>query len=187
MIKAIFSDRDGVINSDRPDYVKNVSELNIYPFFPSSVKDFNGLGFSVFVISNQQGVGKGIYTMEDVKGIEREIRAAAEKEGGVITDFRYCTHLEREKCGCRKPKAGMILDLAEKYDIDLSKSFVIGDSVRDMGAAKAAGVRSILVFSGSTTPEAAEKMTPKPDFTAENIKEAVLLVKTLDRTSRNTC
>ncbi len=181
MIKAIFSDRDGVINSDRPDYVKSVSELNIYPFFPSAVKDFNGLGFSVFVISNQQGVGKGIYTMEDVRGIEAEIRKAAESAGGVITDFRYCTHLEKEKCACRKPRAGMILDLAAKYDIDLTKSFVIGDSVRDVGAAKEAGVRSILVLSGSTTAEKAEKMTPKPDFIAKDIKDAVSLVKILSK------
>jgi len=172
-MKAVFLDRDGVINEDRDDYVKNTGELKVYPFTPEAVRRLNDAGFTVFVVSNQQGVAKGLISEDDLLGIQNEITCRVESAGGRISQFYYCKHMAADKCGCRKPEAGMLFDAAEEHNIELNRSFMIGDSERDIQAGKTAGCRTVLVLTGKITPVGAEQLSCRPDHVADNLSEAV--------------
>lgn len=172
-MKAVFLDRDGVINQDRDDYVKNVGELIIYPYTPLSIRHLNDAGLPVFVVSNQQGVAKGLYTEQDVLGIQNEISRRVEDAGGKIGKFYYCMHLASDGCRCRKPEPGMLLAAAREHSVDLAESVMVGDTERDILAGKAAGCTTVLLLTGKLTREGAEKMKFPPDYVASNLAEAV--------------
>lgn len=171
-MKAVFLDRDGVINADRDDYVKNTGELVVYPFAPTAIKRLNEGGWAVFVVSNQQGIGKGIIAEDDLAGIEREIERQVRAAGGTIVEFYYCRHLASEDCDCRKPRPGLILQAAAEHGIELSKSVLVGDSERDIIAGRTAGCRTVLVLTGKLDRRSAERLECKPDFVADNLAEA---------------
>ena len=172
-MRAVFLDRDGVLNSDRDDYVKNTDELRIYPFAPESVRRLTEAGWPVFVVSNQQGVAKGIISDDDLLAIEREIARRVEGAGGKITAFYYCRHLESAGCSCRKPQPGLILKAAKEHDIDPKASVMVGDTERDLIAGRSAGCRTVLVLTGKLTRADAEHLSCKPDFVADTLAEAV--------------
>lgn len=172
-MKAVFLDRDGVINEDRDDYVKNTHELKIFPRVPDSVRKLNDAGFAVFVISNQQGVAKGLIAEMDVYAIQNEIARRVEAVGGRIAGFYYCMHMASEKCSCRKPQPGMILRAAREHDIDLGESYMIGDSEKDIVAGKSAGCGTVLVLTGHTKQHEAPALESQPDHLAEGLGEAV--------------
>jgi D-glycero-D-manno-heptose 1,7-bisphosphate phosphatase len=174
--KAIFLDRDGVINADRADYVKSVDELIIFDYAGKAIEKFNELGYLVFVISNQQGVAKGLISIESLQEMQKEIEKHVEQAQGKITEFKYCLHMAADNCNCRKPKPGMILEIAEKYNINLSKSFFIGDTPKDITAGKTTGCKTILVLTGHSNKEMLQTMPDKPDIVVENLLEAVSLV-----------
>ncbi|MHB9037661.1 MAG: D-glycero-alpha-D-manno-heptose-1,7-bisphosphate 7-phosphatase [Armatimonadota bacterium] len=175
-MRAVFLDRDGVINVDRDDYVKNVAELKVFDFAPEAIRRLNEAGFEVFVISNQQGVAKGLIREDDLMGIQAEITRQVESAKGHIGSFYYCRHMASDKCGCRKPETGMLRAAAREHGINLAKSFMIGDSERDIVAGNSAGCRTVLVLTGKLSREDAEMLSCKPDFVAENLSEAVEFV-----------
>ena len=179
--KAVFLDRDGTINVDRDDYVKSVAELIVFPHAGKSVKTLNDAGFEVYVISNQQCIGKGIASEEDLMAIQREVSRQVEADGGKISGFYYCRHLASENCSCRKPQPGLILQAAGEHDIDLKNSFMVGDTERDSMAGKNAGCKSVLVLTGMLTREEAESSPSHPDFVAEDLAEAVDYIVNLTR------
>lgn len=172
-VRAVFLDRDGVINSDRDDYVKNVGELRIFPFAPSAIKRLNDAGWPVFVVSNQQGVAKGIIAENDLDAMEREISRQVEDAGGRITKFYYCKHLASDGCSCRKPEPGMILKAADEYGIDLAESVMVGDTAHDIAAGKSAGSRTVLALTGKLTRAEADNIPHRPDYVADNLSDAV--------------
>jgi len=172
-MKAVFLDRDGVINEDRDDYVKNTHELKVFPGVPESIRKLNDAGYAVFVISNQQGVAKGIIAEMDLFAIQNEIARRVESVGGKIAGFYYCTHLSSENCSCRKPKPGMILQAAREHEIDLAESFMIGDSEKDVFAGRNAGCGTILVLSGHVGTKGSMEPGCAPDHVAPDLKEAV--------------
>ncbi len=171
-MNAVFLDRDGVINADRDDYVKNTDELSIYPFVPGAIRQINDSGLQVFVISNQQGVAKGIIAESDLISIQSEIVRSVEKVGGKISGFYYCRHLASEKCACRKPEPGLILQAANEHGIDLGESVMVGDSERDIVAGNAAGCRTVLVLTGKINRDDVENLACSPDFVADTLAEA---------------
>lgn len=175
-MKAAFLDRDGVINADRDDYVKNTSELEIYRFVPAAIRALNDAGYLVVVVSNQQGTAKGIISETDLCEMEREIRDRVESVGARISGFYYCKHLATDNCDCRKPQPGLILQAAREHGIDLSESTMVGDSERDIIAGKTAGCRTILVLTGKLSREDVEQLSTKPDLVAENLAEAAALI-----------
>ncbi|MCE5313506.1 MAG: HAD family hydrolase [Armatimonadota bacterium] len=172
-MKAVFLDRDGVINEDRADYVKNVAELKIFSYVPDAVRRLNDAGFKVYVVSNQQGVAKGLIREENLMDIQAEIAGQVEAAGGNISKFYYCRHMASEKCSCRKPEPGLLLSAACEHGIGLDESYMIGDTQRDIIAGKTAGCKTILVLSGLLTPQEIERFECKPDFTATNLSKAV--------------
>lgn len=172
-VKAVFLDRDGVINEDRDDYVKNIRELVIFPYVPESVRRLNEAGFDVVVISNQQGVAKGLIPEDDLRGIQNEITRQVTSGGGKISEFYYCKHLAAEQCVCRKPQSGMLIEAARERGISLSDSYMVGDADRDIIAGSGAGCTTVLVLSGKFTCADLDDWPCKPDFVADDLAKAV--------------
>lgn len=137
--KAIFLDRDGVIN-DCSAFVNKPNDLKIYPWVFEALKIFRESGYKIFIVTNQGGIELGYLTEKTLNKIHNKMIKEFKSNGVYIDDIEYCPHY-KQKCNCRKPLPGMILKLAEKYDIDLEKSWMIGDSEEDMEAGKAAGCR----------------------------------------------
>jgi D-glycero-D-manno-heptose 1,7-bisphosphate phosphatase len=175
-VKAVFLDRDGVINADRDDYVKNTDELRILRFAPEAIRQLADAGWKVLVVSNQQGVGKGVISEQNLLAIEREIVEQVEQAGGRIEGFYYCRHLASEDCSCRKPRPGLILRAARKHGIDLGASVVVGDAERDIIAGKAAGCKTVLVLTGKLSRPEADHIACKPDLVADTLAEAAQLI-----------
>ncbi|WP_243385480.1 D-glycero-alpha-D-manno-heptose-1,7-bisphosphate 7-phosphatase [Bacillus kexueae] len=148
MKKAVFLDRDGVINevlSDRVKYVNHPSQFYLLDGVGEAIRLLNEQNFEVFVVTNQGGVGLGFMTEQRLIDIHEKMKRDIATFGGQIRDISYCIHKPKEGCLCRKPGSKMITDLAEKYEIDLTKSFMVGDRDVDILAGKKAGVVTILV------------------------------------------
>ena len=173
-MKAVFLDRDGVINADRDDYVKSAVELRIYPFAATSIARLNKAGYRVVVVSNQQGVAKGLISEQDLLEMQTEISRQVRAAGGEIDAFYYCRHLASEGCSCRKPEPGLLLKAADDLRIDLTMSTIIGDSERDLVAGMRAGCgKTILVLTGKISRSDVAGMGVRPDYVAEDLSEAV--------------
>lgn len=151
--KAVFLDRDGVINevlSDRVKFVNKPSDLYFLPGVSEAIKKLNGFFDFVFVVTNQGGVGLGFMKESQLHKIHETMMERLKKKGAVIQEVAYCPHKPKAGCACRKPKPKLILDLGEKYDIDLSKSYMVGDTDTDIIAGKKAGTNG--VFLGKSDP-----------------------------------
>lgn len=153
MKKAIFLDRDGVINevlTDRVKFVNKPQELYFLPGVPEAIKKLNDYFDYVFVVTNQGGVGLGFMKESQLKKIHDHMLAELKKKGAIIHDVAYCPHKPKAGCECRKPKSKLILNLSEKYDVELSQSYMVGDTDTDIIAGKRAGTKG--VFLGKSDP-----------------------------------
>lgn len=147
-IRGVFLDRDGVINVNRPDHVKRWEEFEFLPRAVDAIVRLSRAGLSPFVITNQAVVNRGVVSRELVEWMNLRMQRVIERHGGSIRAVAYCPHRPEEACGCRKPRPGLLLDLARSHDIDLSLSVVIGDALSDIEAGQAAGCSTILVLTG---------------------------------------
>lgn len=148
MKKAVFLDRDGVINevlSDRVKFVNKPSDLYLLEGVGDAVKLLNEHGYDVFVVTNQGGIALGYMKEKQLHEVHKKMVREIEKYGGSIKEVAYCSHAPKAGCACRKPEPKMITDLANKYNIHLEVSYMIGDRDVDMIAGKRAGVKTILV------------------------------------------
>ncbi len=178
-MKVVFLDRDGVINKYPGDfeYVKSWDEFSFLPGTSKALKQINKKGYKIFIISNQAGVGRGIYSQEALDLITKNMLAELSKGGVEISGVYYCVHRKEENCPCRKPNTGLI-DIARSrmkdqgFDIDLKSSFFVGDTMRDIEAGRKSGLKTILVFSGKEKPKNSSSWSEKPDFTAMDLFEA---------------
>lgn len=175
MDKVVFLDRDGVINRDiEGGYVTSWAKFEFLPNVFEALRRLKEYGFRVVIISNQAGVGRGLYTEESLAQITLKMVERVKKEGGNIDDVFYCIHRPDEGCFCRKPNPGLIKQASLGRNYDLARAFMVGDSEKDIAAAKAAGVNSILVLSGKAQVESdADFFGIKPDFIAEDLLDAV--------------
>jgi D-glycero-D-manno-heptose 1,7-bisphosphate phosphatase len=149
--KAVFLDRDGVIN-DHVRYVNTPEDLILFPDAGRAIKKLKDAGFKVFVVTNQGGVGLGYMKEESLHAIHEKMKRELEKDGAILDDIAYCAHKPHARCACRKPEPKLILDLASKYDIDLSRSYMVGDRDTDILAGQKAGTKT--VFIGAPYPAA---------------------------------
>lgn len=145
---AIFLDRDGVINRDRPDYVKSWEEFEFLPGVQEAFRVLASGSHQVVVVSNQSCIGRGFVSRETVDEIHARMMEDIRRSGGRIDAVYYCPHRPDEDCPCRKPRPGLILRAARELDIDLASSWLVGDDLRDLETAKAAGVLPVLVRTG---------------------------------------
>ena len=153
MKKAVFLDRDGVINevlTDRVKFVNKPHELYFLPGVPDAIKKLNTFFDFIFVVTNQGGVGLGFMKESQLQKIHDHMIAELQKEGATIHEVAYCPHKPKAGCACRKPNSKLIVDLSKKYDIDLSQSYMVGDTDTDIIAGKKAGTKT--VFLGKSDP-----------------------------------
>ena len=155
--KAIFLDRDGVINKKKDDYVKSVDELDIFPNVGDSIKKFNEKDYLVIVITNQSAINRGLTTSQKVEQIHQTIKNEILKNDAKIENFYVCPHRPDEFCECRKPKIGLFLQAISDFDIEPEFSWMIGDSDTDIIAGKQAGCKTIKI-ENSINLEIATKM-----------------------------
>lgn len=146
MDKAVFLDRDGTINRDVP-YCSRPEDLELLPTVAEGIKLLNEHGFKVVVVTNQSGIARGYFTEETLSQIHQKMLADLAQYGAFIDAIYYCPHHPDEHCQCRKPNTAGFEQVARELDIDLKASFVIGDKLRDMIAAKRVGSKAILVPS----------------------------------------
>jgi len=165
MKKAVFLDRDGVINevlTSRVKFVNKPSELYFLPGVEDAIKSLNEHFDYVFVVTNQGGIGLGYMSEKQLHKIHDHMVTQLKKKGAIIHDVAYCPHKPKTGCACRKPNSKMILDLGKKYNINLEKSYMVGDMDTDIQAGNKAGTRT--VFIGESDPLA--------DAVCADLKEA---------------
>jgi len=146
--KAIFLDRDGVLNhvvfrggnKTKPIAPWNYEEFKLYPGLLKPLKKFKQMGYFLFVVTNQPDIAKGIISYSIVKTMNDEIQDKLP-----IDEIKICPHIDSDNCNCRKPKPGMIISLANKWEINLKHSFLIGDNWKDIESGKEAGCNTILI------------------------------------------
>ena len=157
-LKTVFLDRDGVINQERSDYVKSISELEIYPNVAKNIKLLKDAGFLVVVITNQSAVNRGIVTHEMINQIHNSIQDHLKKHGTFLDGFYYCPHTPDENCNCRKPKSGLLEKAILELNVDLNSSWMIGDSDSDIEAADSVGCKAIKISDSFSLDNAVEKI-----------------------------
>ncbi len=155
----VILDRDGVINRDRSDFVKSPEEWVALPGSLEAIALLSRAGFTVAVATNQSGLGRGLFDRDTLEAVHEKMRSAVEESGGRIDIVAYCPHRPEEACDCRKPLPGLLHTIAGEYGVPLSGVPCIGDSQRDLDAARAVGARAILVLTGNgeTTSQALDE------------------------------
>ena len=164
---AIFIDRDGTIIHDA-DYLSSVAELEVFDFASEAMEMLREKGYLIIVISNQSGIGRGIFDSAAVHAVHREIN---ERLGGLIDAFYFCPHLPDDRCDCRKPAIGLLRRATEDFAIDIPNSWVIGDKQSDIELGFNAGIATALVMTGYGETEL-PRLERMPDLVAADLLTA---------------
>ena len=176
MKKAVFLDRDGVINRKAPEgqYIMRWEEIQFLPGVPEGIALLTAAGYGVFVISNQRCVAKGLLTVRELEFIHKRMCHKLAEAGAQITGVYYCPHDNQPPCSCRKPAPGMLLTAAEAHNIDLKSSWMIGDSDIDIQAGRNAGCKTARIAIVD------EVKNGGADVLAESLLDAVHRLLALD-------
>ena len=176
MVRVAMLDRDGVLNHDRVDYIKNADELEVFPFAREAVETFRRAGWLVYVVSNQSVVARGLASADDVDAATAKLI----REVGPLDGVFYCYHKPDDGCGCRKPEPGLLRQaLAAAAEVGpVEDCWMVGDSARDVEAGRRAGCRIAVVLSGHLSAEEAQRLEPPADVVARNLWEAAEAIVT---------
>ena len=146
--KLIILDRDGVINYDSDQFIKSPEEWKPIPGSLEAIARLNQWGWRVVVASNQSGVGRGLFGMDTLNAINEKMVKSLAQAGGRLDAIFFCPHPADSTCDCRKPKPGLFLQIAERFNVNLDRVPVVGDSLRDLQAGVAVGCKPYLVLTG---------------------------------------
>jgi len=178
MRPVVFLDRDGTVNEE-VGYLNHISRLKIIPGAAEGIKRLKAAGFAVVIVTNQTGPARGYFPESLVHEVNRELLKRLSAEGAEVDGIYVCLHLPEADCDCRKPKPGMVLRAAEELDLDLSRSYVVGDRWVDIELAQRVGARGVLVLTGYGRGEL-EYVLPqkglKPHIVAQDLREAADLI-----------
>ena len=172
-MKLIILDRDGVINHDSEKFIKKPSEWKSYPQSLEAIKKLKLNDWIVTVATNQSGIGRKLFTTDTLKKIHLKMHNELKHIGTNIDYLTYCPHLPEDKCTCRKPNPGMYIEIAKRFNYDLSKAIVVGDSLRDIQAAEAVGAKPILVLTGKGRNTIKNKKLSKKIHVYKNLERFV--------------
>jgi D-glycero-D-manno-heptose 1,7-bisphosphate phosphatase len=168
----IFLDRDGVINENVDDgYVLGWDGFRFLPGSVAAIAALAQLQVPIVVVTNQQGVGKGVMAEATLEDMHARMLAEIAAGGGRVDAVLYCPHLVAAGCECRKPKAGMLRQAADRLGLDLSRSVLVGDAASDVQAARAAGCRAVLVRTGRGHAAARELALDPTSYAAVRVVE----------------
>ena len=193
MNRAVFLDRDGVITQDPPHYAHRIDQLKLIPKSAEAIKLLNENGFKVVVVSNQSGVARGYYKEKDVHIFNDAMKKQLEEGGAHIDAIYYCPHYPeadveayRIVCDCRKPEPGMLKRAEKDLNLDLKRSFLVGDKIIDIVTGYRAGCKTILVLTGHGNDELKknEKMNIKPDYISKDLYGASQIINGTTRLHR---
>ncbi len=151
--KAVFLDRDGVINEKRNDHVKNIDEFKIFSGVGDAIKLLRDKGYLVIIITNQSAIGRKIISEKKLDEIHTELKNYLNQHDTYVDSIYYCPHTPEENCSCRKPKPGLLIKATNDFGINLEESYFIGDSESDLNAAKEARCKGILLENDQTLLE----------------------------------
>ena len=154
--KAIFLDRDGVINKNKDDYVKTVEELEIFPDIEIPLQKLKKANFLLVIITNQSAINRGLTSHEKIKDIHLKLEKYLEKNGVSIDKIYYCPHKPDEGCECRKPKPGLLYEAIKELQINPKLSWIIGDNESDIVAGKVIGCKTIKIDQNTNLEKAVE-------------------------------
>jgi histidinol-phosphate phosphatase family protein len=183
---AVFLDRDGTVIFDK-NYLSSPEQVKLYPYVAYSINRLRAAGFKVIIVTNQSGVARQMFTEQDLQKIHERFVFLLKNAGAEIDSIYYCPHIDEDFCNCRKPKLGMVLQGAKDFNIDLEKSYTVGDSIRDYLLGYNAGGKGILVLTGHGKKQQTKIVQNKikPMAVCKTLKEAVSLiikdVKKLDK------
>ena len=174
MKRAFFLDRDGVINRNAAegDYILRWEDVEILPDVSEAIAIIKRAGFDTVIVTNQRCVAKGLISEAELESIHARMREELARAGAAIDAIYYCPHEAEPPCRCRKPKIGMLLDAAHDRGIDLSASWMVGDSQKDIEAGAEAGCSTVHIAGGG------KKSSRKANLTAANLLEAVKKILT---------
>lgn len=158
-MKLIILDRDGVINHDSDDYIKTVDEWQPIAGSLQAIGRLSQLGYTIVVATNQSGIARGYYDIETMHAMHKKMSHMLEQYGGYIEAIFFCPHGPKDNCDCRKPKPGMLNEIASRYQCELDDVPYIGDTISDLKAAQAVGASPVLVRTGK-----GERTLALPEF-----------------------
>jgi heptosyltransferase-2 len=171
----VFLDRDGTLNVDT-GYVKSPDDFTVLPGVGAALARLKQAGARLVVVTNQSGLGRGYFSSRDLEAIHSKLRLVLAEDGVTLDGLYFCPHHPDDHCNCRKPARGMIDRAHAELKVDLSRAYVIGDSIRDIELAKQVGARSLLVMTGPSGAEALADLMARdlpPDYVAEGLSQAV--------------
>jgi len=171
-MKLVILDRDGVINQDSANFIKNPNEWIPIPGSLEAIALLNQSGFRVAIATNQSGVSRGLFDMATLNSIHDKMHRELAAVGGRIDAVFYCPHSAEDNCDCRKPKPGMIKEIAKRFSVELDRVFAVGDALRDIQAFSNAGCKTILVRTGKGEETIANGNLPPDILIVADLNEA---------------
>ncbi|HEY2630419.1 MAG TPA: D-glycero-beta-D-manno-heptose 1,7-bisphosphate 7-phosphatase [Usitatibacter sp.] len=171
-MKLVILDRDGVINVDSDQYIKSPSEWKPIPGSIEAIARLNQNGYRIAVATNQSGIGRGLFDMATLNAINDKMMEMVFRQGGRIDALFFCPHTADENCNCRKPRTGMLEEIAARFHTELKGVPAVGDSLRDLQAAEGVGAQPILVLTGKGKATQAQDSLPKKTLVFADLAEA---------------
>jgi D-glycero-D-manno-heptose 1,7-bisphosphate phosphatase len=169
-MKIIILDRDGVINHDSTKYVKSADEWELITGSDKAIANLTQIGYKVIVCTNQSGIGRRLYGMEELNEMHEKMNKLVSNSGGSIAAIFICPHTPEDNCNCRKPKPGMIYEICERFNVDdISQVMLVGDSERDLQAINNAGGIPILVKTGNGKKTLNKSVIPPGTLVFDNL------------------
>ena len=147
-MKLVILDRDGVINHDSDNYIRSAGEWVPIPGSLEAIARLHREGYKIIVATNQSGVGRGLFDMDALGRIHARMLEAVRAKGGEIDAIFFCAHKPEDDCRCRKPQPGLFQEIAERLKVNLNGVYAVGDSERDVAAARLVSARPVLVRTG---------------------------------------
>ncbi|GHT48376.1 hypothetical protein AGMMS49936_10780 [Endomicrobiia bacterium] len=174
---AVFLDRDGTVIFDKT-YLSLPQQVKLYAFCTESINRLRAAGFKIIIVTNQSGVARGMFTEKNLMVVNKKFVSLLKNAGAKIDGLYYCPHAESDECNCRKPKVGMVLQGAKDFNIDLKKSYTVGDSIRDYLLGVNMGGKGILVLTGHGKKQQSKIVDEKikPMAVCKTLKQAVSLI-----------
>jgi D-glycero-D-manno-heptose 1,7-bisphosphate phosphatase len=171
-MKLVILDRDGVINKDSSQFIKNPDEWIPIPGSLEAIALLNQHGYRIALATNQSGIGRGLFDMAALNSIHDKMYRALAQVGGRIDALFYCPHAAEAKCECRKPNSGMVDEIARRFGVDIKGVPSVGDSLRDLQASVARGAQPILVLTGKGETTLENGDLPDNTWVCNNLAEA---------------